>query len=292
MDPEPPPFGIPNTIGSSCWFQSTTQCLFRNPELRDRIFALKPEALQIKHDDDVISAFHQLISHFTEVKTCTKSNNEPFLRLLKYRTGKPLITGPNPPGQDCVYALEGYFALFSGLFGDRESDFHSFATPLGGLQSLRLSRARPTDPYQLTLQFCLLLDDAPDIRTAILPHLEHLFFLPRFLIVRRASPGNEGMTYPEPVINVPEPFDYLMAHRDPAKCVTTVWYELWAMVCYQGTGSDHAVALVKLTDNKTWWWFSDENVEEKGDDRVIRKSDTPLLSPKFVWPAMLFYRKL
>jgi hypothetical protein len=133
------------------------------------------------------------------------------------------------------------------------------------------------------------LQDAANNQTAMLAHLPDLFFLPQILVLRHDR-ATADMTHPDPVITLPEPFDYIASGKVLSKCKTAIKYELYAMVCYQGPNSDHAIALIKLADRKIWWQFNDSTCQEKGDDDCLKNG--PLLSEKFNWPALSFYRRL
>jgi hypothetical protein len=209
---------------------------------------------------------------------------------LRDRFNKPLVDGSSAHGRDAYCALEAYFALFATLLGSSTYDLHSFNPPTGGFQSVKLSQMRPNAPFTLSYQFYLILGDAPDIRSAILPHLEGLFFLPRFLVLRRDM-SSEAMTYPDAVIRLPEPMDYLVAKGDMSKVATAVIYELFAMVCYMGPNADHAIVLAKAADTKTLWAFDDQGVREKGDDSCLKKGEGAFLCTSFNWPSLLFYCK-
>jgi hypothetical protein len=140
MAAEPRPCGIPNSVGTTCWFQSCTQCIFRRPDIREAILSFTPEAVQIRPDENSLAAFHELISHFTNLKTSSPSIcNTALLRELRDRFNKPLVDDPSAHGRDAYCALEAYFALFATLLGSSTYDLHSFNPPMGGFQSVRLS---------------------------------------------------------------------------------------------------------------------------------------------------------
>jgi hypothetical protein len=288
---EPPPWGIPNEVGNTCWFQSCTQCLFRCPEIRQQIMSFDPALFRIKHDEDALKAFSYLHDHFQDLATCAeKISNRHLVEALKNQKGDRLVTPQTAAGQDSYFALEAYAILFATLHGDAKFGFHSFNSPLGSIQSMKLSQNRSDQPLSLSNSLYFILADAKNNQTAMLAHLSDIFFLPRILVLRhdRATPD---MTYPDPVIELPEPFDYIAAGKVLEKCKTSVKYELFGMVCYHGANSDHALALIKLADKKTWWVFNDNEFEEKGNDDCL-KNERQVLSTTFNWPALSFYRRL
>jgi hypothetical protein len=281
---ELPPRGIPNSIGNTCWFQACTQCLFRDPEIRSSVLSFSTDSLRILHDPEVISAFRALFEHFSDLNSQNRTvSNARLVQLLRDRQRRPLVSETTTTGRDSYYALEAYFDLFAILLGDRTPGFHSLNPPFGCLQSLRLS-----DPRKINCQIYLTIEDAVDIQTAVLARIEGLLFLPRVLVLRHDR-ASAGLTYPDPVLELPEPFDWVAAGKDMAGVKAKVEFELFGMVCYTGQNCDHAVALVKGRSTGKWYYCNDQSVEEKGDDRCLK--DTRMLSPGFVWPSLFFYRK-
>jgi hypothetical protein len=282
---EPAPCGIPNSIGNTCWFQACTQCLFRDAEIRDAIFAFAPEALQIAQGPETLAAFRAVLEHFTQLRDHSGSvSNRRLVQLLRDRQNRALVTEATTSGRDSYFALEAYADLFAVLLGDRALGVHTLNPPFGCVQSLR--RGGPKSA--LAAQIYVTVDDAPDVQAAVLPLLDQLFFLPRVLIVRhdRASPA---LTHPDPLLELPEPFDWIASGRDLAKAKTRVKFGLFAMVCYTGSNCDHAIAFVKVSASGKWFYCNDQTVEERGDDACLK--DPRMLSPDFVWPALFFYRK-
>ena len=72
--------------------------------------------------------------------------------------------------------------------------------------------------------------------------------------------------------------------------ILEIKYELYGMICYQGNNADHAFALIKVYGTNQWYEFNDQKVDKKGGDEVLKNEQ--LLSAKFNWPALFFYRKL
>jgi hypothetical protein len=287
---EPPPFGIPNQIGNTCWFQSCTQCLFRCPEIREKIISFNPTLLRIKHDEDALEAFRFLRNHFNDLVTCNpKISNADLVQALKNQKGDHLVTAQTAAGQDSYLALEAYSILFATLHGDAKFGFHSFNSAIGSLQSMKLNQGRSDQPFSLSTILYFILSDAKNNQTAMLAHLPDIFFLPHILVLRHDH-ATADMTHPDPIIELPEPFDYIASGKVLEKCTTSVKYELFAMVCYQGANSDHALALIKVADPKSWWVFNDHHVQEKGNDDCLKDERT--LSTGFNWPALSFYRRL
>lgn len=287
---EPPPFGIPNRIGNTCWFQSATQCIFRNPAMRKRILEFDPSTYQIRCSDDRIRAFELLREHFLDLVNCNPAiSNVNFVKSLRDPAGHLLFDPLQNSGRDSHFAVEAYFSLFSALLGDARPGMHSFTSPMGDILGLRLTRVRPDAPPALMASCFFILPDAENNQTAMLTHLADTFFLPRVLVMRHDR-SSENMTHPDPVIELPEPLDYLAAGKVLEKCRTRVRYELYATVLYQGANADHAIAFIKMADSGKWFAFNDQSVEEKGDDSVLK--DEKWLSSQFNWPALFFYKRL
>ena len=290
LSKEPPPFGIPNRIGNTCWFQSATQCIFRNPDLRRKIMTFDPETLQIDQDMDSLRTFRLLIDHFKDLIDCNSAiSNVELVKALRSPNGTPLFTEQQSSGKDSYYAVEAYFTLFSALVGDMKPGLHSFSSPLGDLLSLYNVHTRAGSEPTMIPAYYFILNDAENNQTAMLAHLPELFFLPKVLVMRHDR-SSDSMTHPDPVIFLPEPLDYVVADRDLSKCKTKVKYELYATVIYQGPNADHAIAFLKMADSRKWFIFNDQTAEEKGDDSTLK--DAKWLTSEFNWPALFFYRRL
>lgn len=286
---EPPPFGIPNRIGNTCWFQSATQCIFREPTMRRRILEFDPATYQIRRSDDTVRAFELLKAHFRDLAGCNPEiSNVDLVMALKEPSGSPLVDPNQGSGRDSHFAIEAYFSLFSALLGDARPGLHSFTSPMGDILSLRLTRVRPDAPAALMPSCFFILANAESNQAAMLAHLADAFFLPRVLVMRHDQ-CSEEMTHPDPVIELPEPIDYVAAGKVLEKCRTRIKYELYATVLYQGNNADHAIAFIKMADSRRWFVFNDRKVEEKGDDAIL--GDEGWLS-SINWPALFFYRRL
>lgn len=287
---EPAPFGIPNRIGNTCWFQSATQCIFRTPEMRKRILSFNPATVQIKHDPETLHLFDLLIEHFNDLMACNPEiSNVELVKSLKLRDGRNLIAQGQSSGQDSYLAVDAYFCLCSLMVGGLQPGLHSFASPMGDILSLRHLQVRTGNKASIMPAYIFILDDAINNQTAMLKHLPDMFFLPKVLIMRRDR-KSEDMTHPDPYITLPEPLDFVAAECNLSKCKTSVKYELYATVCYQGSNIDHALALLKIVGTNKWYELNDFSVTERGDDSCLK--DKGLLSSQFNWPALFFYRKI
>ncbi|KAK8893315.1 Ubiquitin carboxyl-terminal hydrolase 46 [Tritrichomonas musculus] len=285
---EPTPVGIPNRIGNTCWFQSATQCIFRNPEFRKKIISFDSSKLQIKNDQSSIDCLKELQRHFeTLLKPGNEVDNRKLVTKLK-ANNRLIFVEQESSGKDSFYAVDAYFELFATLLGNYRPDFHSLNSPLGSLQMMKIYQQTPNSPEEVMNFIYCILTDPGDNKTSFLHHLDKLFYLPDVLLLRQDKNFIERI-HPEPFLTLPEPFDYIAADKDLSKCKTEVKYELFGLVCYQGANADHAVALIKLAKQKDWYLFNDQNVEKKGDDSILR-NDT-FLTPSFFWPALFFYRK-
>ena len=288
-DEEPVPIGIPNRIGNTCWFQSATQCIFRNPEFRKKIDSFDPSTLQIKNDQSTIDCLKELQKHFeTLYKPGNEVDNKKLVTKLK-ANNRLIFVEQESSGKDSYYAIDAYFELFATLLGNFRPDFHSFNSPLGSLQMMKLYQQTPNSPQEISNFIYCILTDPGEIKTSFLHHLDKLFFLPDVLLLRQDKNFVERL-HPVPYLTVPEPFDYIASGNDLSKCKTEVKYELFGLVCYQGANADHAVALIKLVNKKQWYLFNDQNVDKKGDDSILM-NDT-FFTSNFFWPALFFYRKI
>lgn len=286
---EPIPIGIPNRIGNTCWFQSATQCIFRNPEFRNKINSFDPSILQIKNDQSTLECLKELQKHFLSLsKPNLEVDNSTLVSSLEVNQRK-IFDKQTSSGKDSFIALEAFFELFSTLLGDFRPDFHSFNSPLGSLQMMKSTQQTSTSSKKLMSFLYITLQNQQDNKASFLQQIDSLFFLPDVLVMRQDKTCKER-THPEPYLNLPEPFDYIACGKDLSKCKSEVKYQLFGVICYQGTNADHAIALIKLVNNDRWYQFNDQTVTEKGDDSIL--SNEQVLSTDFTWPALFFYRKL
>ncbi|OHT00880.1 hypothetical protein TRFO_32353 [Tritrichomonas foetus] len=290
-DIEPEPIGIPNRIGNTCWFQSATQCIFRNPEFRRKINKFDPANLQIKNDQSTLECLKILHRHFNTLansKDGLDVDNSQLVTTLK-ADNHHLVTAQTSSGKDSYNALIAYHELFATLLGDSRFGFHSYNSPFGSIQTMKLSQPTPKSPPEIIHIIFCILEEPGDIRQSFLKQIDQLFFLPEVLVLRQDRSCKER-TNPDPILSLPEPFDFIAAGKVLEKCKTETKYELYGMVCYQGQNADHAIAEVKLVGKNAWYEFNDQKVERKGDDSILKDGQT--LTPNFNWPALLFYRKL
>ena len=286
-DREPEPFGIPNSIGNTCWFQSATQCIFRNPEFRKKILSFDPSKLQIKSDQSTLDCLMNLHDHFSKLSNPKSGeiDNSKVVTTMKYN-GEILVTPQTSSGKDSYIALNAYYELFATLLGDSRFNFHTFKSPLSSLQMIQFQSSSSTKMLHIIY---LILRGPGDNKKSVLEHFDKIFYLPEVLVLRQDS-SNPDRIFPDPTLTLPEPIDYVVSGKDLSKCHTEIKYELYGMICYQGNNADHAFALIKVYGTNQWYEFNDQKVDKKGGDEVLKNEQ--LLSAKFNWPALFFYRKL
>ena len=251
--------------------------------MRQRILEFDPATYQIRQSANELHAFELLRAHFRDLVNCDPNiSNVELVKSLNLQQAS---------GRDSYFAIEAYFSVCSALVGDSRSGYHSFTSPMGDIAFLSRGRTRQTaDGAQvLTPGLFFMLSDCENNTAAMMEHLEDTFFLPKVLIMSHTH-SSDGMTHPDPVIELPEPLDYIASGKVLEKCKTKLKYELYATVLYQGANADHAIAFIKMADSRKWFVFNDQKVEEKGGNETLK--DEKWLSTNFNWPALFFYRRL